>query len=351
MKRTLHVLRVGVLIAAVLTGLYAVANDRPSWGSARKIFLEVLAFATITFAVGDFVFSRLSSHVAGYRSGVRWTIFVIANLMVSGAGSILGSALVIAAGLEQSGFFWMLVYLSYKIIALVALVIGVTLGHLGELKGQLHDAQLKLRTQELERERALKLATEARLSSLESRVHPHFLFNTLNSISSLIPADPWRAERLVGRLAALLRFSLDAQSGSLVTLEQEMKVVRDYLEIEQARLGERLQYNVEAAPDLDEMHLPAMSVQTLVENSIKHAVAPDRQGGEIRVQAHRNGSGLCVDVSDDGPGFSLEAAPSGHGLDNLRARLTALFGGAADLTVERVKGWTTVSLRVPADMH
>src|SRR5437764_15089871 len=106
-----------------------------------------------------------------------------------------------------------------------------------------------MRTRQLEEASARKLATEARLSSLESRIHPHFLFNTLNSISSLIREDPVRAERTVERLAALLRYSLDVNARGLAPLRHELKIVRDYLEIEHTRFGERLRYSVEARHD------------------------------------------------------------------------------------------------------
>jgi LytS/YehU family sensor histidine kinase len=148
-------------------------------------------------------------------------------------------------------------------------------------------------------------------------------------------------------MAALLRFSLDAHAHGLVPLEQEMKIVRDYLEIEQARLGARLRYQVDTPEDAGALRLPPLAVQTLIENSIKFAIAADRRGGEIRVVAQHTGGGLQIDVSDTGPGFSLDAAAPGHGLDNLRNRLAMLFGKAADLRVTRQDGWTTVRLLVP----
>jgi LytS/YehU family sensor histidine kinase len=229
----------------------------------------------------------------------------------------------------------------------VTVVIGVNEVAFERLREQLESTKSKLRTEELERERALKLATEARLSSLEARLHPHFLFNTLNSISSLIPVDPVRAERMLERMAALLRFSFDSHRGGVVPLEQELKIVRDYLEIEQARFGARLRYSIETIGALEELHVPPFSVQTLVENSIKFAVAPNREGGEIRVRAARRNGSLWIDVSDTGPGFDLRSVPEGHGLDNLRGRLTALFGDAGALTAGQSEGRTVASMKVP----
>ena len=165
----------------------------------------------------------------------------------------------------------------------MTIVAGITIGIYRTLRERLEETTLQLRTKELERERALKLATEAQLASLESRIHPHFLFNTLNSISSLIPEDPVRAERLVEQMAALLRFSLDAHQSGLVPLERELKIVGDYLEIERARFGDRLRYQIDVPADLSQSQIPPLSLQTLVENSVKYAIAPDRAGGEIRI--------------------------------------------------------------------
>ena len=144
-----------------------------------------------------------------------------------------------------------------KFAAFLTIAAGLTIGIYGTLRERLEETTLQLRTKELERERALKLATEAQLASLESRIHPHFLFNTLNSISSLIPEDPARAERLVEQMAALLRFSLDANQSGLVPLSSELKIVADYLEIERARFGDRLRYQIDVPAELNELPHPA----------------------------------------------------------------------------------------------
>ncbi|HLU49396.1 MAG TPA: histidine kinase, partial [Planctomycetota bacterium] len=216
------------------------------------------------------------------------------------------------------------------------------------LKERVDTAEARLRTREIEYERELKLAAEARLASLESRVHPHFLFNALNTISSLIPTAPERAEQLVERMSALLRFSLDTHEGGLVPLGKEMKIVRDYLDIEQARFGERLRYEVNMSAAASESGVPPLSVQTLVENSIKHAVAPARGGAGIRIRASNEHNGVRIEVADTGAGFSPADIASGRGLDNLRGRLAMLFGEPEPLRVAREDGWTTVSFRVPS---
>jgi two-component system, LytTR family, sensor histidine kinase AlgZ len=277
----------------------------------------------------------------------RWSSRVATMFAACVAGSLLAGVAFVALGWQPMSYYWPQFLGSLKLAALLTIGAGLSIGVYGTLRERLDETTLQLRTKELERERALKLATEAQLASLESRIHPHFLFNTLNSISSLIPEDPARAERLVEQMAALLRFSLDANQSGLVPLASELKIVADYLDIERARFGERLRYQIDVPADLNESRIPPLSLQTLVENSVKHAIAPDRAGGEIRITG-ASADGLCrVAVSDSGPAFQLESAPSGHGLDNLKDRLSALFGDRAALILQRVGGRNNLILSVP----
>lgn len=214
-------------------------------------------------------------------------------------------------------------------------------------QARVRDTTLLLQSKELERERALKLASEARLSSLESRIHPHFLFNTINSVSSLIHEDPARAERILTQLAALLRFSLDAAPGGLVPLSRELQIVEDYLEIEKARFGPRLRYAIHIPQELSHLEVPPLSLQTLVENAVKFAVAPRGRGACVILRALESADRVRFEVEDDGPGFSSLELPSGHGLDNLQERLAALFGGLAKLDISNPRGRTIVAIELP----
>jgi len=178
-------------------------------------------------------------------------------------------------------------------------------------------------------------------------VRPHFLFNTLNTISSLIPEDPQRAESLVGKLAGLLRFSLDSTQERVSSLERELKVVGDYLEIERARFGDRLRCQIDVPAELRSIEIPALALQTLVENSVKYAVASRSNGAEIRLTARPLAECVRVEVSDDGPGFTEACIRPGHGLDNVQRRLAALFGSAATMEIIKSGDFTSVSLSLP----
>jgi LytS/YehU family sensor histidine kinase len=184
--------------------------------------------------------------------------------------------------------------------------------------------------------------TQARLSSLESRLRPHFLFNTLNSIMALIPEDPDAAERMTERLSALLRYSLDATLQNTVRLEQELKVAADYLEIEKTRFGGRLQYSIDVPLELMSTAVPPFSLQTLVENSVKYG------GGDIRVSASNGAGHVLLRVWDSGDGFPRDAPlPAGHGLHNLKDRLEALWGSNASMEFLQEGAGTMVQVTVP----
>jgi two-component system LytT family sensor kinase len=123
--------------------------------------------------------------------------------------------------------------------------------------------------------------------------------------------------------------------------------VADYLEIERTRLGPRLAFDVDAPPDLGRCEVPPLALQTLVENSVKHAIAPRPEGGTIRIVGARAGDALRLTVWDDGPGFTAAAMRPGHGLDSLRSRLEARYGAAAALSIARADGGTLVTVALP----
>jgi signal transduction histidine kinase len=278
------------------------------------------------------IFPRLKHRLGDMRELSQWFVYAGVMLAIIAAGSALTGLAMIALGLSTFARFWG----NYEFGAIVSLIISIP-----SSIGAMTYARLQS-----ERGRALAVASEARLASLESRVRPHFLFNALNSAIALIPEDSPRAEQVLERLAALLRFSLDKQEARLVPLREELRVVVDYLEIERVRFGERLRYAIDVAAELEAHPVPAFALQTLVENSVKYAIAPRAAGGEIRVVASREGGQLRLAVEDDGPGFAAPL-PDGHGLDTLRARLATLYGPKARLVAPAPGDRTRVELEVP----
>src|SRR5262249_30701735 len=280
-------------------------------------------------------------------AAVQWLITFPVVIALSAVGTALGCLLITRLESPPLEPFWPSFRHTLPIHAVITLTICTGFTLFESQRQRLAAVTLELRTRELERERDRKMALQAQLASLESRLQPHFLFNTLNAISALIQEDPDQAERTVERLAALLRFSLDATGRGLVPLADELKIVEDYLEIERTRLGPRLAFAVDAPLDVTRCEVPPLAVQTLVENSVKHAIAPRPKGGTLRIGAARAGDALRLTVWDDGPGFTTDAMRPGHGLDGLRSRLEARYGAAATLSVDRREGGTLVTVSLP----
>ena len=277
----------------------------------------------------------------------RWAVTIATLLVLALVGTALACSLIALLGLSHHEALASCFTSDLRINALLSLTLGIAMILYETQRRRLDAVTLELRTQQLEHERASKMALEARLAALESRLQPHFLFNTLNAISALVREDPDQAERTVERLAALLRFALDATERGVIPLGHEVKIVADYLEIERTRLGDRLAYTLEVDPDVLGCELPPLALQTLVENSVKHAIAPRPSGGRIRVAGAARDNRLQLSVWDDGPGFTTEAIRPGHGLDNLQGRLAGRFGGEAALHVGQQDGGTLVTIVVP----
>jgi len=218
---------------------------------------------------------------------------------------------------------------------------------------------LSLREKRLEhdkREQQLVLdANRSELKALRAQVNPHFLFNALNAIASLIPRQPERAEQTIEQLAELFRYTLRRSDREWVTLDEELDVVCAYLDVEQARFGDHLATRIEASAEARQMRIPAMIVQTLVENAVKHGVGRIRTQGVVEVHAEVSASGLRIAVGDNGPGFpagvarALPPGNGGYGLRNIRERLQGHFGETAGLAVDRdtAAGMTVVSVCLP----
>lgn len=187
----------------------------------------------------------------------------------------------------------------------------------------------KYRERELKASQLETRLAKTQLQVLKSELHPHFLFNTLHAISALMHRDVDAADRMLSRLSDLLRHSLEHIGQQETTVKAELDFLAIYLEIEQMRFGDRLTVDVDASPDTLDLAVPSFLLQPLVENSIRHAVAPRAAGGSIAVEASRRDDKLKIEVRDDGPGFTETSKPgNGIGLSNTRARLEGLYGSA-----------------------
>jgi signal transduction histidine kinase len=282
-------------------------------------------------------------------SWTRWPIPIAAFVGIAVAGSALATGMLTAIGhVDSWNEFVPTWWQTMKVAILVTVALGAYTVRHEALRSKLDETTLSLRTKERDEAEARRAVSESQLASLEARVNPHFLFNTLNSIAALAREDGAGAERMTTQLASLMRSSLAVDSAPLVSLDLEAQNVRDYLEIEQVRFGGRLRYHIRIADNARTALVPRFAVQTLVENSVKYAVSPRRHGASIAVIGERTGNRVRLEVSDDGPGFDIASIRQGHGLESLRARLALLYDGDADLRVQSRAGRTALTLDLPS---
>jgi len=213
-----------------------------------------------------------------------------------------------------------LVYSFHQNLLTYWIVAGATQGYIFYSRyreGELRTAQL-----------SAQLA-QAQLQALRMQLHPHFLFNTLNAISTLVHKDPEVADQMIARLSDLLRLTLANTGVQEVRLAEELDFLQRYLDIERLRFADRLEVRMEIAPETLDARTPYLILQPLVENAIRHGIAPRAAPGRVEVRAERQDSMLVLEVKDNGPGLSAKTkGKDGVGISSTRARLERLYGAA-----------------------
>lgn len=191
------------------------------------------------------------------------------------------------------------------------------------------------------------LLRDAEMAALRAQINPHFLFNSLNALNAILPSRADEARRTLLNLAEIFRYSL-ADKSQFVPLDEEIAIVRAYLEIEELRMGARLSTSIRIDPLVRGQMVPALCVQPLVENAVKHGISPRTEGGRVQVTARHDGTALRIEVIDDGGGFDPAAVASGgHGLRSVERRLRLCFGRDMNFDIDSSPGDTRVRLSLP----
>lgn len=307
----------------------------------REVVSNFITSVTITFTA-----ATLATVFGVFQFGRNWMHF-FALLLVLSAGGMLGGLL--SWGLNAALFPYRITHphLYMLIVAGLSMVFGLASIAYYNISVKLDETAARLADKEVQAQRLLRLKTEAELEALRARVNPHFLFNTLNSIASLIPVDPAKAEEVVQRMSNLFRYVLSSGDRGLVPLGEELDMVEEYLEIEKVRLGGRLDYVVRRDDSLDGTMIPGMLLQPLVENSVKYGVVPMKEGGRVEVGCRRHGGRCSITISDTGEGFDAERAPAGFGISGVRQRLELNYPNEHELHISS-GGGVRIRITIPA---
>jgi signal transduction histidine kinase len=324
----------------------------PLWAAGSSLAGLVIGLAVGFFKQGGIetpivVISVLFGNVVGFTAMVCAVVLQprLRGLPPTLRAVLLGLALLsgsIAGSVAVMAFYPLFVLREPRqavavvtINALLALIVGGIAYAYEGMRLRLQDSLREVEEVRLVEASLREEAARSELAALQARINPHFFFNTLNTIASLLEADPARAERVVQRLADLFRYTSKAADAGPVPLAEELEFTRGYLEIEQARFGERLRVSWDVEPDLSRVPVPGLILQPLVENAVAHGVAPLARGGRLTISGRLDEGRLRLEVADDGMGLGDTAGcgviREGHGLGNVRKRLDAFYRGRASV--------------------
>jgi sensor histidine kinase YesM len=312
-------------LAGGLVGVAIALFSQEPGAMARFVPTGVLFANAIGFAAGlsaRFVLPRYS----GLPTWIRLPL-ATATLLAGGA---FGSALVIfwtpLAVLYQGRLLLLLIVVD----SIIAVIIGLIVYNYERLRDQIEESYAAIARNRVREERLRELAARSELKALKAQINPHFLFNALNSISALISSDPEAAQQTLERLAGIFRGTLLASEKGSVPFRKEMELVNAYLDVERARFGRRLNVEESIDPDTRDVPVPALILQPVVENAVRHGISPTVEGGTLSIEAKLVDDELRIVVRDDGKGTGLidleEMLSGGYGLRNVRDRLVTRFG-------------------------
>ena len=258
---------------------------------------------------------------------LRAVLVAVALVVGTICGSYMGSFI---SGLNPSALFE-----KHSLIQLLFLgvMFGSIITYFFSSREQIAESQAQIQEEKIKRLTSEKKATEANLKLLQAQIEPHFLFNTLSNVLSLLDTNPERGKSMLVDFINYLRASLSKIRQEQATLGQEMEMIEAYLGIFKVRMGDRLKFKIDLPSHLESIVFPPMLVQPLVENAIKHGLEPKIDGGEILIRGLEKDGRLRLEVHDTGMGFKGER-DSGMGLSNIRDRLSSLFGNNGYLRLE-----------------
>lgn len=322
-----------MLIAGTLSAF--LIGDQWTWTDLLYTMTANLVFSVSIGSVTTLAFGKLLPKFAltGWKGVLVKTLAFAASVLL---GVELALFLLRLVGLEVHGsraMFWRFA----GAVTLVVLIVSVAFDRL-----RAHAREVELREEQARRE-----LLEAQLSNLRARLNPHFLFNSLNTLAGLIEEDPPAAVDALQRLCELLRHALESTEERRTPLGTELSVLGDYLEMERLRFGDRLRWTLEVDDELHSATVPTLLLQPMVENAVKYAVAPRREGGSIHVRGYAQDAQLHLEVTDDGPGMT-ETSGTQLGEKTLRERLRLEYGSDATVSAgPRSEGGYRVLVSLP----
>jgi hypothetical protein len=322
-----------LLLALGLSTLFGAINSLPSTAASIHVTIGhaivVGLMAVLAFGLFEQRPLRLPSWLP------RWVLQVVGVVLAIPAGLLLAHSISMAIDIDSA-------HQQPQMTGLIVLLVeGLLFGPWIALGAMLRQRDIFARNQaltfELERSELERKAVDARMRLLQAQVKPHFLFNTLANVQALVEAGSPQASKVLANLIAYLRAAVPRMQAQAATIEQEMELVRAYIELMQMRMPDRLQYALRIEPAAAKLQCPPMTLLTLVENAVQHGIDPSEEGGRIDVDVGVRDGRCFVRVIDTGVGMKTSGSGLGTGLSTLRERMQLAFGGDAQLHLTEIE--------------
>jgi two-component sensor histidine kinase len=345
-----HFIKLVFVVSPIITFLVTYSMGAENLLRSFTLSLIVCICCSTLATIGGNVVSALKRWFIYRKSGERADVGVVEGIIYAIPFVVLG--MWIGFGIVSSDPIWNQPWESdlrdYKVGMLFGFII---MGGTAAFQLYLKTKEANEKTEALLNEQKAK-TLQAQLRSLTTQMNPHLFFNSLNTIASTIGENPKLAEEMVVELSRLFRQVLEASKKDTHTLKEELDVCRKFLEIQKYRYEERLDFSVSVADGIDpeKLTVPVLSLQPLVENSVKHGIQPKLEGGRVDVNAERIASGYRLSVSDTGVGFGNSQSTNGSGsaLKNTRERFNFLYGSGLDVTIgKNIPEGTAISIHIP----
>jgi sensor histidine kinase YesM len=311
-------------VIGIVVGLVIVVFKSAVIGAMLPLqdtLVNIMFSVVITLSIANSMF--LFEYLLIKEKGKGW-ILLLVYYSCNAFGMLMGIELsyLLVSFIFHVPFHFLNHYQEYRFSGVIVLVVGTIIYFYHAQKGRM---ETRLKEKELAMAKLVHLKTQAELQTLQSKINPHFLYNSLNSIASLIHEDADKAEDMTLKLSKLFRYSINSQQENMASIKEEIEIVNTYLDIEKVRFGDRINFMMQIAPEVKDLRIPRFLIQPLVENALKHGLNNKADHGVLQIIANRDADNISITIADNGVPFP-DDINMGYGLQSTYDKLSLLYG-------------------------
>lgn len=312
---------IGLIVGLVIVTFKSAVVGRFLNLQAALINCMFSVVITLSIANSLFLFDLLLR-----RGKVKSWQLILVYYACNGLGMLIGIEISywLVSFIFNSPFHFLQHYPEYRFSGVIVLVVGTLIYFYHAQKSRM---ETRLKERELDVAKMVQLKTQAELQTLQSKINPHFLYNSLNSIASLIHEDAGKAEDMTLKLSKLFRYSINSQQENMASVKEEIEILNTYLDIEKVRFGDRINFIIQTAPEVTSLQIPRFLIQPLVENALKHGLNNKAGNGILQIEVAREGHDVAITIADNGMPFP-DDINMGYGLQSTYDKLSLLYGEA-----------------------